>query len=362
MYSRIEDKFWIDPMVRKMTEDARILFLYILTTPQRNIVGLFHLPSAFACYHLQWTPQRFEKALKELIKANRVKYDFDLELIFIKNFFKYQAPENPNQVKSAIEVLNELPDTLLLADLANILERSKDDKFVTLAEGLRNRFETVTKGLAKGSETVSKPVTVTVTVTDNNNSNSNTSSMSNLGRFDGNDDVDNFSGGEVQGERKRLTSKQIDEVFDLYNEITHGRLPHALKNENRRRKISALLIKHGIENLKTVFQKARESDFLCLTTEGNWGRCNFSWLLDEEKFLRILEGAYDNKPRIKTDHPFHNQKPNTGNFYDQRQRMMLESIRKEEEKERQEEENEKVRNEKNTVYDINHQPAGDPSE
>ena len=351
MYSRIEDKFWIDPMVRKMTEDARILFLYILTTPQRNIVGLFHLPSAFACYHLQWTPQRFEKSLKELIKANRVKYDFDLELIFIKNFFKYQAPENPNQVKSAIEILNELPDTLLFADLANILERSKDDKFVTLAEGLRNRFETVTKGLAKGCETVSKPVTVTVTDNNNSKSNSNTS-MSNPDGFDGDNVVDNFSGGKVDRGSKPILNCEINEVFDLYNKITHGRLPEAEKSENRRRKISDLLRKHGIEKFKIVFQKAKESDFLCLTTDGNWGRCNLSWLLSEEKFLRTLEGTYDNKARIKTDHPFHNQKPNTGNFYDQRQKMMLESIRKEEEKERQEEENEKVRNEKNTMHNI----------
>jgi len=294
MYAKIETKFWNDPTVRRLNEDARMLFLYILTTPQRNIVGLFHLPAAFACYHLQWTPQRFEKALKELIKANRVKHDSDLELILIKNFFKYQAPENPNQVKASLEKLNELPDTPLFFDLANILERSKDDKFVTVAEGLRNRFETLSKGLAKGSETVSKPETETE---------ADTESESGTGT-----DSDSMSPGGDQHEQSagssepsiKISASMVNQVKDDYNKILSGlKLEVRVINDARAKQIKFLLKRYGREVITEVFKKVSQSDFLLGRTQKPFNGCDLDWIIDESNFVKIYEGKYDNENHKK---------------------------------------------------------------
>lgn len=121
MYTQVESLFWKDEKFQHVSGDARYLMLYLLTSPHRNILGLYFLPSPYACFDLGWDEQKFKQILHELVKTERIKHDHQNNVILICNYLKHNPLENPNQVKSAINRLNELPKTYLLKDFSSIL-------------------------------------------------------------------------------------------------------------------------------------------------------------------------------------------------------------------------------------------------
>jgi hypothetical protein len=149
MYTRVESKFWQDEKMRAVTDDARYLMLYLLTSPHRNIMGFYFLPVPYACFDLGWDEKRFSKGLNELLKIQVIRYDQGSHVVLIQNYLKHNPLENPNQVKSAIDRLGEMPQTSLFREFARILEQSNKPFIKPLIEHLHERMR--------------QPVTVTVT-------------------------------------------------------------------------------------------------------------------------------------------------------------------------------------------------------
>lgn len=133
-YYRVSPRFWTD--TRSWTEDARLLGLYLLTCPHRTTEGLFRLPKAYIYADLGWTVERLGEPFAELLANGFIHYDETLEIVLITNALKYQAPENPNQVKHAISLLEELPPTPLFSLLTTVAKRFSEP----LAKGLEERF------------------------------------------------------------------------------------------------------------------------------------------------------------------------------------------------------------------------------
>lgn len=149
MYTRVESKFWQDEKMRAVTDDARYLMLYLLTSPHRNIMGFYFLPVPYACFDLGWDEKRFSKGLNELLEIQVIRYDQGSHVVLIQNYLKHNPLENPNQVKSAIDRLDEMPQTSLFREFARILGQSDKPFIKPLIEHLNQRM--------------GQPVTVTVT-------------------------------------------------------------------------------------------------------------------------------------------------------------------------------------------------------
>lgn len=118
--------------------------------------------------------------------------------------------------------------------------------------------------------------------------------------------------GEGAGIEKneKVDSIPYSEIVMLYNTLAEGKLPQVTKlNDSRRKAIKARWNEgHRLEAFKKVFEKAVTSDFLLGKTGGTF-RAGFDWLLNPNKFLRTLEGQYDNKTKkqgvIKNDNSKH---------------------------------------------------------
>ncbi len=151
MYTRVESKFWQDEKMRAVSDDARYLMLYLLTSPHRNIMGFYFLPVPYACFDLGWDEERFSKGLNELLEIQVIRYDQGSHVVLIQNYLKHNPLENPNQVKSAIDRLDEMPQTSLFREFARILGQSDKPFIKPLIEHLHER--------------IGQPVTVTGSVT-----------------------------------------------------------------------------------------------------------------------------------------------------------------------------------------------------
>ena len=135
-YWRVSPAFWNDEKVAAWNDDTRLLALYLLTCPHRTTEGLFRLPRGYIQEDLGWSPQRLGKPFAELLREGFIEYDEDTKVCLIVNALEYQAPENGNQVTSALRELDLLPDTPLLQRFLTVAETHCE----RLAERLPERF------------------------------------------------------------------------------------------------------------------------------------------------------------------------------------------------------------------------------
>ena len=83
VYTRVESRFWKDEKMRAVSHDARHLMLYLLTSPHRNILGFYFLPSPYACFDLGWDDKRFREGLQELLQMDLIAYDSDAHIVLL---------------------------------------------------------------------------------------------------------------------------------------------------------------------------------------------------------------------------------------------------------------------------------------
>ncbi len=106
-YWRVSPKFW--PDTASWSEDARTLGIYLLTCEHRTTEGLFVLRPPYIYADLNWPPERLRQPLAELIEEGFIQHDPERAVFLIIHALNYQAPANPNMVKSAIAHLAPVP-------------------------------------------------------------------------------------------------------------------------------------------------------------------------------------------------------------------------------------------------------------
>ncbi len=142
-YQRIHSQIWQDEKFTKLSEDARMLFIYILTCPHGNIVGIFVLPKQYIACDLGWELKRLAKPFNELLREQLIFYDEAVKLVCIKNHLKHNPLENRNQVIAATKNMAQLPSSVI---------------YQTLTEQLRKRYHEPLRKLLQ--ERYAKPMSV----------------------------------------------------------------------------------------------------------------------------------------------------------------------------------------------------------
>ncbi|MCP4986583.1 MAG: hypothetical protein GY928_11175 [Colwellia sp.] len=134
-YQYITSAIWHDPKFIKLTPEAQRLFLYLLTCPHGNIIGMFVLKEGYACADLQVLNKAFRKDLASLCE-HFILHDQNNQVIIIKQFLKYNKLTNTNQKKAALTRLEELPKSLILIDYLRTCEGLSEVLDEGVIEGL----------------------------------------------------------------------------------------------------------------------------------------------------------------------------------------------------------------------------------
>ncbi len=138
-YRKIDPRIWTDEKFRRLTADEQRIALYILTA-QSNRIGLFSFSPGKASEDLGTLPQTFQKGFLKVCKTLAWEWDHDARVLYLPTWWKYNQPENANNVIGNLKDLDDLPETPLLKRFSN--------NTAYLSEGLS---ETFTQALAKRS-------------------------------------------------------------------------------------------------------------------------------------------------------------------------------------------------------------------
>ena len=111
---------------------------------------------------------------------------------------------------------------------------------------------------------------------------------------------------------EQVVKEKIDyaAVVNMYNEICKSYPKVKSLSDSRKKAIKARLVKHTMEEIKEVFEKAEASDFMRGCNSKNW-QASFDWMIMDRNMTKILDGNYDNRDAANT-----NKHPNRDSSYD----------------------------------------------
>lgn len=139
-YIRIATRFWQDEKGKELSDDGKLLYLYILTSPHSNMAGYYVLPKPYALYDLKWPAERLGKPFDELLRNGLIKYCESSDVVLIPNFFRYNPIQNKNQAKGASRRIAELPGNTLVGDFLASVKRFAESFYELFGELLPERL------------------------------------------------------------------------------------------------------------------------------------------------------------------------------------------------------------------------------
>lgn len=147
-YGKVQTAFWTSGDIQLLSDDGKLLALYLLSSPHTNQIGCFRLPDGYVAEDLKWTNERVSKGFDELLNNGFSNRDAVSKWVIIHKFTKWNEIENPNQAKAAIKLIDQVPDSssvkpMLVKALREFSPRFLDDflkKIETVSKGLQEPF------------------------------------------------------------------------------------------------------------------------------------------------------------------------------------------------------------------------------
>lgn len=139
-YRKIDPRIWNDADFRILSDSGKLLFLFLLTHPHLTSLGAMRTTSQGLCQELQWKPEAFREAFRELFKKPLIYHDENSAFLWILNFLKYNQPESPNVIKSWVSSLDYIPECEGKYLLLNTVKAFAEGLPKAFAEALRKAF------------------------------------------------------------------------------------------------------------------------------------------------------------------------------------------------------------------------------
>ena len=149
-YATVHTKMWQDNKFRALDQPDRMLFLYLLTSPHGNMIGYYYLPKAYIAADTGMDARQVEGSMQTLHRLGMVLYDDEAQMVLLKQFLKYNPISNENQVKGAVQLIKELPESWLLMEFLSCIEAHCPDHI--------DRFRDICKGHASPLIAPSEPL------------------------------------------------------------------------------------------------------------------------------------------------------------------------------------------------------------
>ncbi len=125
----VQDSFWTDPYIEKLTPDEKLVFLHLLTNPQCNIAGVYELRAKRLAYETGYDVEVVENILKRFERDKKL-FRFN-DWIVIINHIKHQNLGD-DTAKGVNRIIAETPKELQSLFIEKTLTNSKGTDYNVL--------------------------------------------------------------------------------------------------------------------------------------------------------------------------------------------------------------------------------------
>ncbi len=127
-FRKVDVRIWNDEKFLSLTEEGAFVFLFLLTHPDLRPFGVLKSSMEGLASEFPFFPrERYAKGFRELLKKGLIQQSVNRCFIRLKNFLKYNPPDNKNVLISWLKSVDYLPEcderNQLLCDLKPYAER-----------------------------------------------------------------------------------------------------------------------------------------------------------------------------------------------------------------------------------------------
>lgn len=108
-YGKVYSTFWSSDTTGGLSDDGKLLALYLMTCHHSTIAGVFRLPDGYVSEDLRWSQQRVAKGFDELFAKGFATRCKATKWVWVTKHLEWNKPENPNQRKSAAKLALSIP-------------------------------------------------------------------------------------------------------------------------------------------------------------------------------------------------------------------------------------------------------------
>jgi DnaD/phage-associated family protein len=101
-YRQLHTKMWSDTWFTGLRTELKILFIYLFSNERASVCGLYELPVRTISFETGLDREVIKKGLEVFNNADKVKYDFEAGVVWVRNMLKYQGSTSP-KVKARIQ-------------------------------------------------------------------------------------------------------------------------------------------------------------------------------------------------------------------------------------------------------------------
>jgi hypothetical protein len=276
-YGKISTTIWNSQKFEKVSDAAKLLYLYLHTCPHVTSSGCFVLKDGYALADLGWDQESYRKAMDSLCKAYLVAIDRGENVVRITQYLRFDPFTNPKHAQGAIKQVLLLPDCeqklLCLKDIAS-------------SKHVKNNTE-IQEAIDRLSKAYRNPEPEPEPEPD---------------KEEGAKAPLSFRAENDESEDALDVPKDLDEIklaFDSYNAAaSQSDWPVAqVLSKARRSGIRARLKDAGgLGGWQAALAKARASPHCNGHNERGW-TVDLDFLLQAKSFTRLMEGSYDERSR-----------------------------------------------------------------
>lgn len=105
----INSKMWRDTFFEELTTEQKLIWIWLLTNDNTNMAGIYEISLKRMAFEIDLDKSVISQAIDVFTNAKKVV--FYENYIVLCNFIKHQKL-NPNQLKSAINIIDDLPQNV----------------------------------------------------------------------------------------------------------------------------------------------------------------------------------------------------------------------------------------------------------
>jgi len=143
-YRPVYVQIWDDPIFRSYSADGKVLFFYMITNERCSESGIYKLPIHRAAYDTGIPEQEVSSIITDELQGNletldgNVFYDWDTDIVFVKNFYKYNGRGSPIKLQKSLQSDYNVFDTILWDAFSRVYQSLSKD-IIRNRDSLRDR-------------------------------------------------------------------------------------------------------------------------------------------------------------------------------------------------------------------------------
>ena len=149
IYGSIQISFWENGEIQRLSDQSKLLAIYLLTCPHSNMLGCFRLPDGYITEDLKWEIKNSKNSFHQLSEINFLTRDIHSSWVVIHHFLKWNPIQNPRQGVGVQKLFEIVPaqSTVFKPLINGLLTYGKylDKDFINRLQTLEKMSETLSE-------------------------------------------------------------------------------------------------------------------------------------------------------------------------------------------------------------------------